>query len=134
MLVYNTIFLLPRSCGCSASIFACLIVNNAFSSLFPFFLLISHQLFPRSCERTFVCLTVNNAFSSSPDHVDVQHLPGGSRHPSPTLHGLQDRRGGEHHLALPLCPGQLQGSVHRQLGEDANSWKYELVKLRDLSA
>jgi len=49
------------------------------------------------------------------DSLDVLHLPGVGRHPAAVVHDQQDRRGGDHHQPLPVCPRQLPRPVHTQL-------------------
>ena len=48
--------------------------------------------------------------------LDVLHLPGVRGHPAAAVHGLQDGRGGVHHVPLPVRARLLQGTLYLQLG------------------
>ncbi len=52
----------------------------------------------------------------STDSMDILHISGVSGHNATTLHDLQDWRGRNHHLSLPVQSGSIQGTIPLQLG------------------
>ena len=66
------------------------------------------------------------------DSLDLLHLLGVRRHPAPTVHDQQDRRGRIHHLPLPFRPWSLPSSLHLQLGLQVEDYKcfYGVTKER----
>src|SRR5438034_5443784 len=89
----------PSKCNTSLAQVLCLVYFSLTNTRFPKYVL-------HACGVTAIVLA-----NTCSDHVGVLDLVGICCYPTPTLHAATNRRGGNNHHTLSLCPGGISGPV-----------------------